>query len=377
MKRTKLQQIELCGFKSYGLSQKIDLKDINVLIGANGSGKSNFISFLEMVSYLSTDGFIEYVRRNGYSKSMLYNNGKGINGGIQGRFNFSNNENIEYTLSFYGSTAGFIFVKEEGFKYKSKTDPESHEQKIKSDYEFQSGLIELAKKDDKAKEVLRLLQGCRIFHFNDTSITSEMRTPSYVNDNAALRANGANIAAYLLRLRKAPDYQDYYERIIRTIREVFPIFDDFVLSPDKPSGSNSNVILDWREKGNDEIFGPHVLSDGTIRFMALATLLLQPEELIPGVIILDEPEIGLHPYAIRVLGRMIRRASKYSQLIISTQSTAMLNEFDYKDILVTEYNQEKRSSIIRRLDEEHLRVWLDDYSLGELWDKNILGGNPD
>lgn len=169
----------------------------------------------------------------------------------------------------------------------------------------------------------------------------------------------------------------YYDRIVRMVREVFSRFDDFVLDPVSIEGADESLRLNWKEKGVDEIFGPHMLSDGTLRFIALATLLLQPGESIPGVIILDEPELGLHPYAVRVLGKMIRIAAKHSQIIIATQSAALINEFDYSDIMIADYNQQMRGTYIHRLDRNELAEWLNDYSLGELWEKSILGGTPD
>jgi predicted ATPase len=191
-----------------------------------------------------------------------------------------------------------------------------------------------------------------------------------------LRSDGGNLAAFLFRLRNNEQFVPYYNRIVNTIKEVFPQFEGFSLSSESVRDGDEYIRLDWREKGNDQIFGPHMLSDGTIRFIALTVLLLQPEKLIPGVIILDEPEIGLHPWAISVLGRMIRMASKYAQIIISTQSVEMLNEFNFEDVLITEYNQEERFSTIRRPSERDFNEWLKDYSLGELWNKNVLGGTP-
>ena len=155
-----------------------------------------------------------------------------------------------------------------------------------------------------------------------------------------------------------------------------PRFDDFELKPIAYEGADPQITLDWKEKGSDEIFGPYQFSDGTIRFIALAALLLQPEEMLPKVIIIDEPELGLHPYAIHQLAALIRQASKFSQIIVSTQSADMLNEFDVNDVIVAEYNDQVHSSQLKRLSEDKLQDWLGDYSLCELWIKNILGGTP-
>lgn len=375
--QVKLKRIELCGFKSYGKNQSVTLNNVNVLIGANGSGKSNFVSFLEMISYLSSDGLATYTGKNGFAPSILYN-GKGIDGRIKGTLTFSDGEKIdEYSLTLMAAAGGGLFIDEESIVYSTRRHEEPYKKKLYSMSGVRSGLFGLSQKNKTAGIILKLLQGCRIFHFNDTTVTSKFRSPGYVFDNAYLRSEAGNLAAILYKLKTTEKYKPHYDRIVRTIREVFACFDDFVFAPESNDGYDSNIRLDWKEKGNEAIFGPHMLSDGTIRFMALTALLLQPEEMLPGVIILDEPEIGLHPYAIRTLRRMIRMASKYSQLIIATQSVSLINEFDCEDVIIAEYNQNERSSIIRRLEKEQLKVWLEEYSLGELWEKNVLGGTPD
>lgn len=133
-------------------------------------------------------------------------------------------------------------------------------------------------------------------------------------------------------------------------------------------------MLNWREKGRDYLFGPHQISDGTLRVIALATLLLQPEDMLPDVIVIDEPELGLHPYAIGVLAALFRKASHHCQLIISTQSAELLDYFDADEVIVV--NRKGESSEYRRLTTAELDTWLEDYSLSELWEKNVLGGGP-
>ena len=173
-------------------------------------------------------------------------------------------------------------------------------------------------------------------------------------------------------MREDPADQPYYKRIIRYIRMALPQFFDFVLEPD----GNGNLSLNWRQEGAEEMFGPHQFSDGALRFVALTTLLLQPVRTAPMTIILDEPEIGLHPYAVSMLAKEIRMASRTSQIIVSTQSPLLLNEFSCEDVITAEYDQVNQRSVLRRHKEEDLREWLEDYTLGELWEKNVLGGLP-
>jgi predicted ATPase len=165
---------------------------------------------------------------------------------------------------------------------------------------------------------------------------------------------------------------NYYRNIVETIRLVAPFFDDFVL---RPSPLNPDKIrLEWREKGSDAYFNAHALSDGTLRFISLATLLLQPPDQLPTTILLDEPELGLHPYAINVLGGLLRSTALDTQIIVSTQSVTLVNQFDPEDLVIVE--RENGASIFRRPDETEIEGWLEGYSLGELWEKNVLGGRP-
>ena len=172
-------------------------------------------------------------------------------------------------------------------------------------------------------------------------------------------------------LNRGKNYTKNYEEIIKTIQLIAPYFLDFVLKPQE--GNEEQIILKWQQKGCEDIFNASQLSDGTLRFICLATLLLQPHELQPATIIVDEPELGLHPYAITIFAEMVRELSAEKQIIISTQSVELLNEFDVEDVVVVDRGE--NGSEFRRLDAEALEIWLkEDYALGDLWKKNILGG---
>ncbi len=216
--------------------------------------------------------------------------------------------------------------------------------------------------------VVPTIQQWRVYHFHDTSDSAYVKQPHGINDNAYLRTDARNLASFLYLLRAR--YQASYQKIVKTIRLVTPFFRDFYL---RPSPQNKEVIeLEWFDLGQDVPFKAHLLSDGTLRFMCLATVFLQPEDLQPETILVDEPELGLHPYAITVLASLMRTAKK--QVIVSTQSVELLNEFDANDVIVVDRDEGKSS--LRRLDRHELEAWLLDYSLGELWKKNVLGGRP-
>ncbi|NTW44738.1 MAG: AAA family ATPase [Anaerolineaceae bacterium] len=206
-----------------------------------------------------------------------------------------------------------------------------------------------------------------VYQFHNTSDNARIRQKWDVNDNRFLRDDGANLAPFLLRLREMQP--KYYARIVETIRQIAPFFADFVLEP-----IGNSVLLQWREKNTDIIFGPHQASDGTLRVMALVSLLLQPEQDLPLVVVLDEPELGLHPYAINILAGLLQSISTHTQIILATQSMTLIDYFEPNQIIVVD--RPNRESLFRRLEEEPLKEWLEEYSLAELWEKNVLGGRP-
>jgi predicted ATPase len=207
-------------------------------------------------------------------------------------------------------------------------------------------------------------------------MTANMRNGAYIEDNNYLMSGAGNLAAYLYMIKnKSEAYRKYYNRIIEKIRYILPQFDDFILEPQELNPAY--ISLNWREKETPEyIFGPHQLSDGALRFMALATLLLQPPDKLPKIIVIDEPELGLHPQAIDLLGNMMLIASENAQIIVATQSPRLLDNFSLENIIVAERDKKEKSSVFRQLNEEELAAWLDEYSLSQLWDKNLLGGQP-
>ena len=370
-----LTDVSLNGFKSFGKGNNtIKLnKDINVIIGANGSGKSNFISFLEMVAYIASDDFSSYVAKNGFAQSLLHF-GPGETSEIDATIKFKIAEKSdEYSFSLASTVGGVLYFQSEKVKFEKVDKDVPYEKEFGVSTE-RSNLIKEAQNNPVVKSILQLLKTIKIFHFNDTSINSRMRTHSYVYGSPYLMSDAGNIAPFLYKMKN--ENWKYYNRIVNIIHEVFPRFENFVFEPTNQQGTNSYLLLNWKEKGSDEVFGPHQLSDGTLRFIALITLLLQPKTTLPSVIILDEPEMGLHPHAINVLSDLIHIASTYSQIIIATQSVNLLNCFDTDNILVAEYNYKNKSSAIKKLEDNNLEHWLEDYSIGELWEKNLLGGVP-
>lgn len=369
----RLREIFLRGFKSIDgvVGQTIPLGDITVLLGANGSGKSNLVAFFKMLNFMATGALQQYVARQGGRNLLFY--GPKKTESIFFELHFESEEVlVVYSVQLSYGLPDRLFVSGEKVTYHKKNLGQTQE------YYLASGAPELAVNQDEhaaSRMLYALLSGIRTYQFHDTSDTAKIKDRSYVDDARYLRSDGGNLAAFLRMLKTHETYVRYYERIVQRIRRVMPQFGDFEL--DSIPGNEDYVRLNWRDSsGDDYLFGPDQISDGSLRFMALATLLLQPPELLPRLIVLDEPELGLHPAAITELAGIVRSASRKTQVLIATQSMRLVDEFCLEDLVVVERDGERNGSLFRKLEADRLNDWLERYSLSELWEKNVLGGQP-
>ncbi len=363
----ELDRIAIEGFKSIASIPELKLTAINILIGANGSGKSNFIEVFSFLNAIREGHLQEYVVRAGGADRLLFFGSKetemislkvSFRGGInQYQINLRRTEEDE--LLPLNETV--YFWEKDRFS-KPYSDPLSRVGK-----EAGISAIDVRRIPRYVKDHLG---SWRLYHFHDTSETSPMKRTQDINDNQFLRPNGSNLASYLYYLREK--HEASYKLITNTIQNVAPFFDDFILKPQRLNPEK--ILLEWRHRGSDAYFSASSLSDGTLRFMTLTTLFLQPDSHLPKVILLDEPELGLHPYAVTMLASLIKQVSVKSQVIAATQSTLLLDHFQPEDVLVA--NLVERSTRIERLEREKLETWLQDYSLGQLWEKNQFGGRP-
>jgi predicted ATPase len=370
MPSTALDYITVKGFKSIASIEKLQLRPVNLLIGSNGSGKSNFIGVFAFLHAIREERLQDYVIRAGGAEKLLH-------------FGSKTTKEIEIFLSFqdevnqyrlilsptqddglYPSTEiTFFWDKSRGF-----TRPWS-EALAPREQGREAGISD-PKLTRTPSWVRGRLGGWRLYHMHDTSASSPMRKTAKVADNQFLRPDGSNLAAFLYYLQEK--HPTSYTLIRRTIQQVTPFFDDFRLAPSRLQPED--IRLEWRHKNSDQYFDSGSFSDGTLRFIALATLFLQPKDYLPSVILVDEPELGLHPFAIEVLASLIRQAGASTQVIASTQSSLLLDHFDPEDVLVA--NRVSGGTHIERLARTQLRDWLEDYSLGQLWEKNEFAGRP-
>ncbi|MGD0459316.1 MAG: AAA family ATPase [Terriglobia bacterium] len=397
----RLKSITLRGFKTIRELKDFQPRAITVLIGPNGAGKSNFISFFRLLSWaLVPPGQLqEHVAKLGGASAILYD-GPEQTRGIEAHLVLTTDadpilgapEENEYSFHLAYAAGDTLIYTEE--KYRSSrsggqteapwtiftagnrepelikaaevgaTIPSTVPTKTKG---FVRRVAEIGRARDTARTILALLQKLIVHQFHDTSEGSRLRQKWSIDDSRWLKEDAGNLAPFLYRLQQ--QFPKYYARILETIRLILPFFAEFELKPEF-----GKVLLAWRERGTDRVFTASQAADGMLRIMALVALLEQPESDLPDVVILDEPELGLHPYAIEVLAGLIRSASQHAQVILATQSVSLVDRFTPEDIVVV--NRTARESTLQRYTEAELHAWLEEYTFSELWEKNVIGGRP-
>ena len=342
---------------------------LNVLIGGNGAGKSNFISFFQMLGAMMdpNTGLQHYIAEKGGADALLFR-GVETTSKIYARLLFSHNEDLkDYKFTLKATDDARLFFEQEDASYGDVGNLLPHDHRTSpSRGHFESRLPFDIDFPEGVRVTKDALSDWRVYHFHNTSRTTALMRPQNAVDNERLWPDAGNIAPFLLRLRN--EHEAHYKRIISHIQQAAPFFGDFHLKPD----SKGQVQLLWNERYSPKIYYPHQLSDGSIRFICLATLLLQPEP--PSTIIIDEPELGLHPFAITVLAGMFRLAEEKCQLIVSTQSSPLVDHLQLEDLIVVD--RVNGETTLSKPDPDNLKVWMDEYSVGELWDKNLIGGMP-
>lgn len=365
-----LKRVILNGFKSIK-SMDLELRPLNVLIGANGAGKSNLVSFFKMLNEMMGGRLQQYIATSGRAQSILHFGPK-VTTQMEARLEFEVENGTDiYAMRLFHAAGDTLIFAEESLSFLQTGFQKPKEISLGSGHQ-ETRISQEADKGEPTAQVFRhLLNHCRVYHFHDTSSTARVREYCYVAASRWLMPDAGNLAAFLLRLREVNGGRAY-RRIVSTIRLLAPFFDDFDLEPVGPN--KKEVILNWRDKGSEQILGPHQLSDGTLRAICLVTLLMQPEDELPDLIVVDEPELGLHPYALNLIASLFKKVSHYTQVLIGTQSSALLDNFDVEDVVVV--NREGSESLFARPDPTALEAWLEEYSLGEIWEKNVFGGGP-
>ncbi|WP_237703434.1 AAA family ATPase [Dickeya dadantii] len=372
MMTTALDKLTIKGFKSIRSLVDFELGSLNVIVGGNGAGKSNLIAFFKMLRALIDGNLNRYVRDSGGAGDLLFN-GRKITQKMEFETRFGTRG---FRFKLVPTPANSCAIEDEARYYGGgqKTDGGKTGWWLLGDSHDGTSLMVTEVKDKKldarfSQPVYDAIASWQIYHFHDTGSTAGMRNYEIVQDNRVLRTDAANIGPFLLKLKQ--HHPAEYTAIVNAIRLVTPFFDDFLLEP-RQSGDREEVNISWTQKGSDYPMQPYHLSDGSIRFICLATALLQP--VLPATIIIDEPELGLHPAAIVILAELIQQAAQRTQVLIATQSPALIDQFSINDIIVV--NRKDGASSFERLNEADFAVWLENYSVGELWTKNVITGGP-
>lgn len=371
-----LKRIRIAGWKSIR-DQTIDLTPLTVVIGANGAGKSNLLSLFKLLNamFSNTPGLRNYVGKSGFADSLLHY-GVRQTPVAEMELTFATVQGeTTYFARWAAAAGGTLIFTDERVEFLREGSHKPYVIELGAGH-TETNLVgaiqdgEVRAVAQTADVALKLLRGCRLFHFHDTSDTCAARQPCSVDANRFLYPDAGNLAAMLFLFRQ--QHPTAFRRITATVRQLVPDFDGFVLEPSELNATQ--ILLKWTHKGREYEFGPHQLSDGSLRFIALATLFLQPDDKLPLLIALDEPELGLHPAALEVLSGMAKAASQDCQIVFATQSSAFLDHFEPADVIVV--NSQDGSSEFQRLDAEKLEAWRSEYTLGEIWEKNVVGGGP-
>ncbi len=365
----RLQSVEIKGFKSipYAHPLTIEFGDVTILLGANGAGKSNIISFFKMLGYMMNGSLQRFIAQSGTNQKFLHYGAKRTPT-LSALIKFQGKgKTATYSFNLTNAVPDRLIISSEEIELHRESEKRPFKKQLQSDFN-ESALVTATDRTDKVFR--RLLGGCKVYQFSDSSITSPMRQASTVDSAQYLQSEANNLASFLYYLKN--NYPQSYQRITEYVQGVVPQFKEFYLEPER-----GYISLKWIDNSpNDYVLSADQFSDGSIRFIALATLLLQPQKTMPCVIIVDEPELGLHPYAIDQLNEMIKDASKHAQVVVATQSTAIIDGFSVDDITIIERDEAMQGSIAKHLTQEEYNDWLEDYTVSELWNKNVIGGRP-
>ena len=370
--RTSLQHLHIAGFRSLADIEIRDLPGVSVLIGANGAGKSNLIRFFEMVSWmLKSRAMEEFITRQGGADDQLFR-GSGITPRMEAALTMRTAAGRnEYRFALAHAHPDRLMFVDEAFRFSRETIGGEQDWVHLGSGHTEARILESAQREgpigQTAGVIVSLLRSCAVYQFHDTSHESRFKKRWDAADNAQLRSHGGNLAAVLLKLEREDIRR--YETICTHIGRVLPVFARFEIEE-----TNGTVLLRWRAKGTERTYGAHLTSDGSLRLFALVTLLNLHAEMLPDVLLLDEPELGLHPAAIGLIAGMVKQRSVDRQIIVATQSPRFVDSFDVDEIILLDLCDGR--TVCRKLDPDEYQVWLDEFAPGELWEKNLVGGRP-
>ena len=378
MSATAIESVRIRGFRSLADVELSGMPKATVLIGANGSGKSNVMRFFEMTSWMIRSRRLgELIAHGGGASDQLFG-GSRRTPRMEAEIALRTDAGLNrYKFALSHAHPDRLLFSEESFKFDRDGADEITEWQRLGGGHTESLIVEAAQSDSRhlrgvnpetARVIANLLRAWSVYQFHDTSGTSRFKEKWDAGEDVFLLNHGGNLPAILRRIERGDIRR--YEMICRQIGRILPGFDRFDIQE-----SYGKVALRWKAKWSDKTFGAHLTSDGSLRFFALATLLNLPSEMLPSVVMLDEPELGLHPAAIELIGGMIQSLAAERQVIVATQSPLLVSAFDLDEIFTLDLHEGETKA--RKLSADDYRVWLEDgFTSGDLWRKNLLGGRP-
>ncbi|HXJ80278.1 MAG TPA: AAA family ATPase [Candidatus Methylomirabilis sp.] len=327
--RPRLAGLTLRGFRTIRDLSGFEPRSLTIFIGPNGAGKSNFISFFRLLSWaLVPPGQLqEFVARQGGASAILHQ-GTPPAAEMEATLRLTTEPGAnEYHVRLVRAAGDTLVFAEEAFRFRRPEHGDRPAPGLGSGHKEAQLILKADEGNQTAKMILGMLRRIIVHQFHDTSPTARIRGKWDVEDGRRLKEDAGNLGAFLYRLQSAEP--DYYRRIVETLRLVLPFFTNFELEPEY-----GRVLLRWREHGTDRIFNASQAADGMLRAIALVALLLQPERDLPDVLVLDEPELGLHPYAIEVLAGLLKGVATHVQVMVATQSVSLIDRFEPEDIVV-------------------------------------------
>lgn len=362
----------------------LDLAEFNVLIGANGVGKSSILEVMHLLAGSATGGLDARISQAGGISSLLTQDGSTevIKLGLERPVTSA--EPLNYHVNLASSGIGYAISLEQLSQFQVDTQTElklidataghvryfdKQRKFVEPNWEYRPEETALSQvpKMYKVPENFRhlLASATEIYHTLDVSTRAPVRTPQSLQPASTPGRNGETLLSCLYALRE--DHADRYEAVMDALRAAFPTFERLEL----PTVAAGSVTLRWKDRNFKNPIYPHQLSEGTLRFLWLATLLQSPG--LPKVTLIDEPEVSLHPEMLQLLTELMREAASRTQLIVATHSDRFVRFLKPDELVVCDLGGHG-GTLVRRADELDLDKWLADYALDELWSMGRLGG---
>ena len=367
----KLKSLAVSNFRSLA-DARLPLHDLNVIVGPNGSGKTALLEVLHMVHCASQRELSKFLDERGGFQAVLHRtNGRVHDALMQIRIEFdaqSEQKSLDpdtFVMTLADQTVGYV-VREALLE---KLTPKGNREgalRLHGGPDTATELAYFAVGGDASPPIMKFLAGIRLYGALDVGPRSIVRLPQTLTPAQAPGPNGEHLYSALYNLRiSAPEI---FERLTVLLQQSFPGFKRLEL----PVVGAGQVTLAWYERDSNTPFYANQLSEGTLRYLWLVTILLTPQR--PPLLLLDEPELSLHPALLRLLAALLQDAALTTQIVVATQSSDLIGWLMPEEVLIAD--KEDGKTLFTWAADLDLKAWLDEYTLRDLWLMGNLGGRP-